>query len=282
MTEMSTKAVFALALQEMGDRRVSIPEAFSEYLRRNGMSRAKRTPEFVSVDAVEGLRPELRAAETMVLRLGLGTFCLVRSPRGMGEFFLDHEVVFHSSTAETFLPDVSWLSLLPFKLLPKLSEASLVNLGLASGLFGRALCLDSPERVHVPATLQSSFTFNFLPFEDAVQTLTHDRGQVEIDGIFVAKRRGRPTLFVIEAKTGSGVKSIAKHKLVYPVLALASRVPTSLDIVPIYVYAYENGEGTHFHVVECEFPDPRSGVSVLTSLTAVTHRHLTLPPGFGT
>lgn len=52
----------------------------------------------------------------------------------------------------------------------------------------------------------------------------HYKGQVEIDALFVGRRNRQETLFVIEAKTSNNFQSLAKHKLVYPVLALSSNV----------------------------------------------------------
>ena len=268
--------IFQPALEEMGDDRIFGPMRFCEYTRARGLGVITKTAEFVSVDHREKLRAELVASETMVLRLGRGSFCLARSQYGLDDFFLDHETIFGNTVTSSFLPDVSWRSLFAFEVLPALSESSLVNLGMASGAFGHALGLDPGESVHVPATGQSTFSFEFAPFERA-QSLRHDKGQVEIDGLFVAHRNGKPTLFVIEGKSTS-YASIAKHKLVYPVLALASAVPSSLEIVPVYVHAYRQKDGVHFRIAECHYPDPRScTMPALTALQARCARHLVLP-----
>ena len=57
----------------------------------------------------------------------------------------------------------------------------------------------------------------------------HNRGQVEIDSLFIGRRRGEDVLFLLEAKQSD--RSLAKHKLVYPALAVADKVPADIAIV---------------------------------------------------
>lgn len=268
--------VFQPALDEMGNDRIFGPVRFSEYRRAHDIGVMTQTADCVSVDHREKLRTELAATGTMVLRLGRGSFCLARSQHGLADFFLEHDAVFGDTVPSSFLPDVSWRSLYAFELLPSLSESSLVNLGMASGALGHALGLDRDESIHVPATGQSTFSFDIAPFEGA-HSLRHDQGQVEIDGLFIAHRNGKPNLFVIEGKS-THYGTIAKHKLVYPVLALAPDVPSSLDIVPVYVHAHRAKDGVHFRIAECHFPDPRVCTTpVLTTLQVRSARHLVLP-----
>ena len=70
---------------------------------------------------------------------------------------------------------------------------------------------------------------------------------------------------------------MAKHKLVYPILSFAHRVPPDIPIVPVYLRASLGADEVRYHVVECAFPDPRRGVACLTDLAPLAHKHLSLP-----
>lgn len=164
-----------------------------------------------------------------------------------------------------------------YKALPFLSETSLVNLGLTSGLIGQALRLDNTQINSVPATCQAAFSFHLKLHQNDSQEHLHNKGQVEIDAIFVGERAGEPVLFVIEAKSDPTHKSIAKHKLVYPIMAIAERVPTSVQIIPVYIKILEMKDCWHFHIVECEFPDPRTGVRAVDELKPIAHSYLKVP-----
>jgi hypothetical protein len=126
----------------------------------------------------------------------------------------------------------------------------MVNLGLASGLLSEALRLDDKGGIVAPATGRSTFTFNVRPHSTLSDVVfRHESGQVEIDAIFVGRRDGQETLFVLEAKTGKE-SSLAKHKLVYPLRALGPSVPANLPIVPVYVRIRQSSDGFHYHVLE--------------------------------
>jgi hypothetical protein len=106
--------------------------------------------------------------------------------------------------------------------------------------------------------------------------LEHRIGQVEIDAVCVGRRNGRPHLFILEAKSGTDTRTLARHKLVYPALALAPRVPPDMPIVPVYLRVITEGESVRYHVVECALPDPRVALVSLDQLVPVRHRHLRL------
>jgi len=272
---------FEPALRGLADRSVFGPVGFREYLSEYELS-GKETAPSISIDSFEKLPRELRLAEAMVLRLGSrqesrGTvFAVARNVGHLEEFFLVHDNVFGDCDAAPFLPIASWRDLYAFQVLRKLTESSLVNLAIASGLLGHALDLDEDTVGLVPATGQSTFTFEFQPHSRVRHTLLHQNGQVEIDALFVGKRNRKDCLFVVEAKSGD-VKSIAKHKLVYPVLSVAKHVPTGMSIVPVYIHITAEADGYHFRVAECKFDDPRTRSPVLSSLTPSTTSHLVLP-----
>lgn len=95
--------------------------------------------------------------------------------------------------------------------------------------------------------------------------------------MFVARRESRETLFVIEAKLGPKIKSIAKHKLFYPVLALSSHIPTDMPIVPVYVHIVRADDGLHYRVTECTCPALSAPVPSLVDLHPLSTKHLVLP-----
>jgi len=201
--------VFEIALREMDSIGLPTfgPISFQFYIAKNALEPA-RTWQAISVDQRERLAPELQAAQTMVFRLGAPSgarythFALAKCHGGWSDYFLEDTQLF------------------AFQLLPALTETSLVNLAVASGLLHHALDLDEPQTTIIPATGQSTFSFHFRPHPAYGICWTHDRGQVEMDALFVARRSGAEALFVVEAKSGRTFSNIAKHKLVYPCLAL--------------------------------------------------------------
>lgn len=264
--------VFGPALEKLAASEESVfgPTAFRSYVTRHDLEAGPRTPRYISVDALADLAPELREADVMVLRTGSapdgrGTgFLLVESHDGVEEFFLCDESAFAGASSERLsMADDEHLE--SFELLLSRSETSLVNLGLASGALAEALSLDRSGALSPPATGRSTFTFEMRPHTDCAETVTHRNGQVEVDTLFVERRGGERTLFVLEAKTGPRA-SLAKHKLVYPVLALAERVPPAVPIVPVSLRCRDGDERVTFEVAECTLPDPRESTPGIDDL----------------
>jgi hypothetical protein len=124
-----------------------------------------------------------------------------------------------------------------------------------------------------PATGRSTFTFDIRPHSDRPETVAHRNGQVEIDTLFTERRDGSTTLFIIEAKTGTRA-SLAKHKLVYPVLAVADSVSPDIDIVPVYMRCRQTDETIRFEVAECHLSDPRERLPGVNELSVKRSRLL--------
>jgi hypothetical protein len=103
---------------------------------------------------------------------------------------------------------------------------------------------------------------------------------VQIDGVFIAKRHGIETLFVLEAKAGRGLDSLAKHKLVYPYLALRSHVPDYMPITPVYLRAVRESGELHFYVATCTVASDRGQQVAISSLEATSVGHYVVR-GFG-
>lgn len=278
------QAIFEPALEQMDAKgaRVFGPTSFRGYLKRHGFEGARRTPKYISIDFVDSLASELRNACTMVFRLGRASdgpgtqFALVRAESELAEFFLVDSECFDAGHVERFESEANDERMLGFRALPNLSETSLVNLGLASGVMSEALEIDDRVALLPPATGRSTFTFSFRPHSSVDEKLTHDSGQVEVDTLFAERRDDQRVLFVIEAKTGSKRSSLAKHKLAYPVYAIADRVPGEVDIVPVYLRIVRRSDAIHYHIVECSFPDPRTQDPAVDELRARRYREYVL------
>jgi hypothetical protein len=104
---------------------------------------------------------------------------------------------------------------------------------------------------------------------------THRNGQVQIDAVFVGRRDEVETVFV-EAKHGPK-SSLAKHKLAYPLLAVAPGVSRHLPIVPVYVRVVRIAEDLHFLIAECDMPDPRVEPVALDMVRPHKVSHRVLP-----
>ena len=278
------KDIFKPALRQLAGKSQGLfgPISFQDYLKEHGLP-ASGTAESISIDSYERLPNDLKDNDTMILRLGeslkgTGTqFCLVKSKGCLSDFFLIDNDAFSDKEGSTFLPSASIRQLFAYQLLPALSESSFVNLGLASGLISFALGLSDQGEIAAPATGRSAFSFKLKAHTSLPDELEHRNGQVEIDALFVGTRNGKEALFIVEAKSNVSDKSLAKHKLVYPIFAVAKSVPKDMPIVPVYMKIVEAPDGLHYHVVECEFPDPRKERRALNELTAKAHTHLILP-----
>lgn len=269
--------IFYPIVKELSQNEVGLfgPESFSEYITRHELPKVGPV-RFISVDSLEALSNTLKMNDCMVLRLGRGTFAVIKVNENLRDFFLIDRDIF-SDTAEKFYPTVEPNQLLAYKLLPRLTENTLVNLGFSSGLISYSLNLDFVRPIYPPATCSSTFSFEFYPHTMVKSKLNYSNGQVEIDAMFVEKRKGKNTLFVIETKNEGQHRSLSKHKLFYPILGIANSVPKDIAIVPVYLKTTNKADGVHFHVVECNLPDPRERLVAIDELTVKSYQHIVLP-----
>lgn len=275
--------VFTPALESMTNPNATFgPMIFKDYIAKHNL-RSSGTAATISIDSLRRLDRQLRENDTMVFRLGKsasgrkGTeFGLAKVAGQLHDFFLlDSQAHTHAPT--TFLPTASFRELYLYRLLRSRSETTLVSLAFASGLINHALGLDDNTAI-VPAMGQSTFSFDFKPHSKLDIVFEHTAGQVEIDALFLGKRGGQDHLFIIEAKTDN-YSSLAKHKLVYPILSLAPQVPLDIPIVGIYMRIDKSSSNLVYHVTECVFPDPRSLAKpvAINELNARKYTALTLP-----
>ncbi|MDB4460807.1 hypothetical protein N9047_01290 [bacterium] len=123
-------------------------------------------------------------------------------------------------------------------------------------------------------TGQGTYSFEVKAREDRKEPWRHNKGQVEIDCIFVGCRNGEKLLLWVEAKSGKPNASLAKHKLMYPLAAVRNSAPSEIKVVPNYMKSSTEPDGLHFMVVECE--DSTSDPCVIKSISAVKTSHLIL------
>lgn len=276
--------IFDPALSDLAEKTDAFwgPQSFQDYLTRNKLPKAK-TAQYISVNSLEELHPSLRDNDVMALRLGAskdgaGTqFGLVKVKGRLSDFFLIDSQVFEDTIGQTFLPPASYHKLYPFQLIPSASENSLVNYAFASGIISHALQLDKEQEISAPATGTSTYTFTVRPHSCLDSKVIHNNGQVQIDALFVGQKQKKQTLFVLEAKSNVQDRSLAKHKLIYPILAIANRVPPDMTITPVYMKVTKSSDGLHFLVAECTYPDPRATLGGIDELKAIRQSHLVLP-----
>jgi len=265
--------IFDVALRELkaSPTRSFGPESFKGYCQRVGLQRVD-TASTISVDFLERLAPELRDAGVMVLRLGAheaggGTsFALVRADNLARDFFLD-DAGWDGIEEVSMEPPADPRRFLPLRFFPKASEYSLLAAGLNGGVFSRALNLDDDHHAYLPISGHFTADFDVKIREDL--HFAHRNGQVEVDATFVALRGGKPVLFVIETKRDPPKSGLAKHKLVYPILAMAGRNDPEMAIIPVYCRTWITDTAIHYAVMECHLPDSRTERPALTDLVPV-------------
>jgi hypothetical protein len=263
----------------------SEPQSFLAYVENLGI-KPKDTAKYISVQQLSKLSPELRDKGYTVFRLGShkgvkGSFFALAKlldPSDWSEYFLIDQKIFDTVESEIFLPNVSIRQLFAFDLLSKLTENSLINLAISSGLMASALNIETSESLAAPASGQGTFSFSVKPSNRSETIWLHESGQVEIDALFVGRREGRETLFVIEAKHSNSFESLAKYKLIYPVLAVESKVPKSIPIIPVYLRTIKHPgkRFIDFYIAECTGFNRKDSTFPVNSLNVASCRHFTL------
>lgn len=249
----------------------SDPRSFRDYARQVGFANSP-TALSISVDSIERLPRELKDNKTMVFRLGSLSgerhtrFALAQCQYGWEDYFLIDRSIFASCKPDVFVSNVPLSVLRAFSLLPAFTETSAVNFALASGLLAHALGINKTALPTAPATGQSTFSFPVRPHSDLPAIWQHESGQVEFDALFVARRNGMETLFVLEAKTSTKYDSLAKHKLVYPLLALDKRVPPHTIICPVYMRMITLQHERRFCIAECTYSPSSSRIGAVNEL----------------
>ncbi|WP_254523384.1 DUF6997 domain-containing protein [Natrinema caseinilyticum] len=258
------------ALRSLQDSKSGLygPESFIGYLRDIGQDPNQyRTADELSIDTRAQLSDRLDEQETMVLRLGRASngpgtqFSLVNVSGQLDDFFIDEsefnpddrQVLDYSSGGDEALAlrQSAQDMLEVYRSLPTFSETSFVNFALSTGIFSRALDLDTEQIGTAPTTVASTFDFEFEPHPNRPTIVHHNGGQVEIDALIVARRGSERILLVVEAKCGAP-RELAKHKLGYPVLAARTSLSLAVDrVVPVYLRAQTVSDAIRYSIYEC-------------------------------
>jgi len=276
--------MFEEAIREMesSGALVSEPRSFQEYLENLGISR-KRTAQYISINRFQDLQMELRESGYMVLRLGSPPgsrntfFSLSKKINSWEDYFLFDDDLFPSKKIDQVEINYSDNKYFAYRLLPRLTEASLLNLALITGIIQKSIGLDETESSVIPARVQSTFTFKFKPLSVSDIKLEHVNGQVEIDAIFSWKKDGKPCLVVIEAKISTKFDSIAKHKLYYPILALENKIPKSIEVIPIYLRVLKHKKAIEFNIAICELPRNKGSFGAIDEFRVKKVTRIKLP-----
>ncbi|MBE1548139.1 hypothetical protein GGC64_002147 [Mycobacterium sp. OAS707] len=286
MGKSGQPGVFHQALEQLGDEWVLPFGSFDEYKRQTGFSKVD-TASAISIQTLASLNPELRAREVMVFRYGspkesrTTRFALAKAAKWPDDYFiLDRDF---DAEPPIFLSKAPLRELFAFGLL-KPSERALVNVALTTGALASALEIDDLSYGPPGATGGAPYSFRFQPHSSDGAILSHDSGQVEIDLLLVAERRGSEAVFVIEAKRDDwkygnwhSRSSLAKTKLLFPVLAIAPQVPSTMKIVPVYLKISVRPDGVDFHVAECEaFTGGENLLPCVDQMTVVRRKSLRL------
>lgn len=136
-------SIFDQAISELKRQGVpySEPQSFQNYLNRYNI-KSQNTAACISIQKLENLKPELRRNGYMVFRLGCRAndptthfgLAKLRDTNDWSEYFLIDKLLFEGVEPEIFLPNVSARQLFAFNLLANLTEKSLINLAISSGL----------------------------------------------------------------------------------------------------------------------------------------------------
>ena len=287
--------MFELAIKELieSNSYIGEPEPFQSYLKRTGIDlsiNSSRTANLISIYSIKGLHKQLREAKCTVFRLGspkgqtYTNFALARVYKDWSDYFLIDDKIFIGEPEEYLIKDIS-KNLDLYKLLPSFSESSLVNFSLSSGLLFDFLGIRNDKSIF-PVNSRGNYTFNFKPLSHSDKVLTHHNGSVEIDSFFIAKRNNKKHLFIVEAKMiktgrGSGIqhKSLAKHKLLYPILSMKDKISENLIVTPIYIRFIQNKKKNSpdyrkltIKIVECKLPRVNNSFGSLDELKPVSNK----------
>ncbi len=282
---MSKQKLFEPIINELNQKQMkwSQPKFFNKYRDQVLPGSKAKAPSYISIQSKKNLSPELRDNNFMVFRLGKhhgnGTsFALVQHINGWDDYFIQDNNTFKKDDALNNL-DWSQDDLFSFTVLKNFTETSYVNLALSSGILQRALDVDT--EISIPATGMGTYSFTVRPHEQLDISWEHNNGQVEIDAMFLGERKGKKTLFVIEAKSGKKTDdSLSKYKLVYPVLSIVGQVDKDIEIVPVYMRTFSTGDHFHFHIAECSMPDPRTEKVYINQLHVIKTSQYKIPKNF--
>jgi len=175
----------------------------------------------------------------------------------LAEYFLrDPDLQSEAPRQPYFIPSRG--DLVTFRLARKLTEQALINLGFTTGFIQKAWEYDEYSVTASPISVARTYSFELQLRSDLDQVIHREQGQVQIDALILGRRAGHEVLFVFEAKTDNS-QSLAKHKLVYPLLAISQQVQDKFPIIPFYLRIKRDDGVLIYCINECSFPGFRPG-----------------------
>ncbi|HZG70713.1 MAG TPA: hypothetical protein VEY51_04175 [Chondromyces sp.] len=57
-------------------------------------------------------------------------------------------------------------------------------------------------------------------------------------------------------------------------MGIAKEVPVDIPVVPVHSKVSTTREGIHFHMVECDYPNQRNGITTYNQLSASNYKYL--------
>ena len=255
---MASLDLFSPLIDEARRLGYSEPREWQAFLHSRGISTSRKSPEFLAPDDLNKLNAQLREANCMIFRLGAAgggskTHFSIVSCKSLEDQFISNQTVLAACTDQLFFPTVPARELFSFGLIPNATENGLVNLALCSGIMDDALGIE--QRATLPAKGNSMYTFRVCPTSEQPNlALEHVTGQVEIDSVFLGKKSGDDTIFVVEAKRLKGRRGISKAKLVYSTLAVQSLLKFPLKVQTVYLLFDRPAPDTiRFVVAPCQW-----------------------------
>ena len=71
----------------------------------------------------------------------------------------------------------------------------------------------------------------------------------------------------MEAKSGNSFDSLSKHKLLYPILAIQNKIPSNMEVIPVYLRTIRKESHLEFNIAECTIPRNNGTFGALDQLT---------------
>ncbi|MEM2923809.1 MAG: hypothetical protein QXI69_01635 [Candidatus Nitrosocaldus sp.] len=264
----------------IGDGLISIPSSERWVTERiNYQALAKHfsvnfnTVDMLSIDSYEQLPSYFKRLDCGIIRLGYGIqkntadFILCKPTKGAQDLYLFNDRLFYSDSSYGNGIDDNEYDIIARLLqrIDRLDERA--GLNLFSYLFQFKDIFNMRDSRILSFSYKTTHTFKFI-IESGLEPVEFINGQIEVDLLLLlTSKEGQYKVVVIEAKSGSNNRSIAKHKILYSTMVAKRLFPDTDDILPAYLHITDEEGEVSFNFCTLKM-DYRDGMPVLTSLTA--------------
>jgi hypothetical protein len=203
--------------------------------------------------------PDTVGLDYIPIRVASGTCVLIKSPNQnvQADFFTSSSSLFPQGIdRKRFFSEASEVDLLAFSLTKDTfgEEQNLTNLLVASGVLHRALGIERPFSLVMPATSKSGGNIQFnLKNPNGNDYTVNSNTQIEIDLVLSGFKEGRAKLYVIEAKT-KRFDDIVNWKFLYPAKLVKDGIDFDVDVDVIPTYLSVNLQGGMIEFDIATFP----------------------------